>query len=90
MKILKPVVAADFSDAAVEQAIIDIENYTGKHCSRLILNVSIFDATHALTMLIDKRYFRGVSYIHVTPEFKEGEFSVQDDLNSVVLKSGGT
>ncbi len=89
MKILEPRVVCDFSDTAVEQALIDLTNHHHRDSFGCILNVSVFDAMQAIHMMIDSRYFRQIHSVHVTPEFKEGEFSVHDDLNSVVWKSLG-
>ena len=87
MKILIPSTACDLSEASVEQAILDIRHYHHKNVFALILNVSVFNVQTAIRMMIDDSIFRSVRYVHITPEFKDGEFSVQDELNAVIWKS---
>jgi len=89
MKIIKPKKGWDFSEAAVEQAMLDMRMYHHKDNFALTLTVSVFDVRVALDIMIDDKRFRDVRYVFVTPEFRESEFSVQDDFNEVVWKSPG-
>jgi len=89
MKFIEPKIQCDCSEAAVEQAMIDMRNVHHKDNFALILNVSIFDVTDAISMMVDNKYFRDIRYVHITPEFKQGEFSIVDDLNSVIFWSKG-
>jgi hypothetical protein len=89
MKIIEPKIESDFSEAAVETALMDIRKSHHKDLFSLILHVSVFDVNGAVSMMLDDKYFRDIRYVHVTPEFRANEFSIQDDLNGVIFHSKG-
>lgn len=81
-------VESDFSEAAVEEAMIVMRNHHHKEPFACTLNVSVFDVRLAVSMMIDDHFFRNVRYVHITPELRDGEWSIVDELNQCYIKSG--
>ena len=88
MRIITKSIYHPFSDAAIEEDIKLMRNEHHKEPWGLTLNISVFDVNHAVSIMIDKKYFEAVKYVHISPEFREGEYSLVDELNQVIVKSG--
>ena len=77
-----------FSEAAVEQGLIDMTNSHHKNILRVCLHVSIFDAQGAIHMMLENRWFDAVYDVHVTPKFQAGRFSIEDTMNETTFEAG--
>lgn len=86
MKQIKLNVDMMFSEAAVEQAMMDFHNELGHRPFRMLLRVSVFDAQGAISMMIDKRVFGPIFDVLVTPNLRYGEWELESE--DIVLKAG--
>jgi len=85
MKELRLAVQADFSDCAIEDSIEIITEEIGKISYLLELSVSVFDAAHAVKIMIDYPYIR---YVHITKRLHSGRYFLTDNINGVEVIGG--
>ncbi len=60
---------------------------TGLLPYNLELTVSVFDVNDAVSMMIDSKMFNCIGYVHITPEYKSGEWCLSDTFNEVLIHS---
>ncbi len=89
MKELKLKIPMDFSEASVEQALMDIHNSDGtRPFMACEVTVSVYDASAAITMLIDSNTFGAIDKVSIVPSFRCGEWSLINHLTETRIKSG--
>jgi len=85
MKEIKMKVSMDFSEAAVEQALIDIHHEAKERPLISNLTISVFDMQVAAMMLIDSRNFCPIRSFTVSSAFSSGEWKIE--ANGYFIKS---
>jgi len=85
IKELKLAIAADFSDASIEDAILVIRNHTTREAFTLSLEVSVFDAKHAVYMMVDD--WR-IGNIVISRQLSHGEYTLTDSINKARVIGG--
>ncbi len=86
MKTLYLSVPCDFSEAAIEQSIIKIKSKEKRPLFSLELYISVFDVQLAVEMMIDKKRYFEIMYIHIRPDYSIGEYCLKDSINDVCVK----
>lgn len=87
MKELELAVACDFSEAAIEAAILAMRNHHHKEVYCLELTVSVFDVRCAIRMMIDDHIFSAIRDIKITPNFEISRWRLEDSFNECFVTS---
>jgi len=78
-------IAADYCECAVEEGIrlLHADQEYKRQTMCLDLWVSIYDAQHAMTLMIDNKTFRAINKVVVTPDLPRYEFIIKDEINNM-------